>query len=90
MNIFKKIWRWLFGKKPRKHEYNDFKVLQLVVKDQPAFEPELIYEPPIEKIIEPEPVRQKFHTTPNPNKYWRRFKRGHKVYWKKFYKTPAI
>lgn len=82
MNIFIKIFRWFFPKKKRKHEENDFKVLQLVAKVEPDEIPNAVPE-----IIEPEPVRQKFDTTPNPNKYWRRFKGKHggKIYWKKFY-----
>lgn len=43
----------------------------------------------IKKIHKPPTVFKvdvrKCDPTPNPNKYWKRFKRGKKIYWKKFY-----
>jgi hypothetical protein len=35
-------------------------------------------------------VSPEFDYTPNPLKYWRRFKRGKKIFWKKFYNETSL
>ena len=85
MNWIMRIWRWLFWGK---------------VKPVPVIEtiPEagIIMEVPkevINKIKKPQTVFladvKVCDPTPNPNKYWKRFKRGKKIYWKKFYHEPT-
>lgn len=50
-----KIWRWLFGKKQRKHEENDFKVLQLATEKWRKTEDVL----PLPEAEKPKPVKIK-------------------------------
>lgn len=94
MNILKRFLNWLFGKhwgytkkeiqqfeKPVVYEgsVEQFKDLQVVAKIEP------VGEVVKDAIIEERQKKTTYDNTPNPNKYWRRFKRGDKLYWKKYY-----